>query len=170
DFMFRFWYRYVFINKTLLETDAQKIVWQKKIQSDLSNYMGYVFETVCREYMLRKNSKGELPVLFTHIGRWWGNDNKKKCQMEIDLIAGDGNDYIFGECKWRKEHLDLGVLNALREKAGVYLRQEARGDTKEASGNIFYVLFSKSGFTQAVVGEAEKCGNILLVGLDKLFC
>ena len=27
DFMFRFWYRYIFNNKTLIETDVQEIVW-----------------------------------------------------------------------------------------------------------------------------------------------
>lgn len=164
DNMFRFWYRYVFPNKSLLETDAQNLVWEKKIQNDLSDYMGYVFEKVCQDYMLRKNSLGKLPVLFTKIGRWWGNDRQKKCQVEIDLIAGDGKEFIFCECKWRNERLDLGVLDTLRDKAAVYLRQCAPSDGKK-----FYMLFSKGGFTKAVVEEAKKNGDIFLVGLEELF-
>ncbi|MCC8139591.1 MAG: ATP-binding protein, partial [Lachnospiraceae bacterium] len=59
DFMFRFWYRYVSGNKTLLETDAMELVWKRKIEPDYSRYMGLVFEQVCREDLLRKNSLGE---------------------------------------------------------------------------------------------------------------
>lgn len=76
--MFRFWYRYVSSNKTLLETDAQEIVWKRRIEPDLSHYMGHVFEIVSRDYLLRKNREGSLPILFTGIGRWWGTDPKTR--------------------------------------------------------------------------------------------
>ena len=39
DLMFRFWYRYVFTNRTLIETGANQAVWAKKIAPDYSNYM-----------------------------------------------------------------------------------------------------------------------------------
>ena len=41
-------------------------------------------------------------------------------QVEIDLIACDGDDYIIGECKWRNEKLDLSVLTELKEKADIF--------------------------------------------------
>ena len=78
DFLFRFWYRYVFSNRTLLEADAQEIVWRRKIEPDYSTYMGLVFERVCREYLLRMNGLGRLPILFTDVGRWWGTDSITK--------------------------------------------------------------------------------------------
>ena len=34
DFMFRFWYRYVFTNRSLVETGAREAVWMKKIKPD----------------------------------------------------------------------------------------------------------------------------------------
>ena len=64
--MFRFWYRYVSGNRTLFETDAQEIIWDKRIEPDYSNYMGHVFEIICRDYLLHKNSKGKLPILFSN--------------------------------------------------------------------------------------------------------
>lgn len=67
DLMFRFWYRYVFSNRTLLETDASEIVWKRRIVPDYDHYLGPVFEKVCRDYLYRKNSLGELPILFTSI-------------------------------------------------------------------------------------------------------
>ncbi len=159
DFMFRFWYRYVSENKTLLETDAQDIVWQRKIMPDYSNYMGLVFESVCRDYLLNKNMRGELPILFTEIGRWWGTDSKTHQQVEIDLIAKDKNDFLFCECKWKNELLDYGVLDDLREKADAFLKNRE---------NTYFVLFSKSGFTQAVIDEAGRNERIILVKLNDI--
>lgn len=159
DFMFRFWYRYVFRNRTLLETGAQDVVWKKRIEPDYQNYMGVVFEKVCKEYLLRKNSRGELPFLFTAIGRWWGNDPENHRQTEIDLVAKDGSDYLICECKWREEALNLPVLRELRRKADVFNRNR---------GATWYVLFSKSGFTGAVWEEAAGDEKILLVGLEEL--
>ena len=49
DFMFRFWYRYVFTNRTLIETGAKEAVWMKRIEPDYNNYMGLVFEKICME-------------------------------------------------------------------------------------------------------------------------
>lgn len=159
DFMFRFWYRYVFSNRTLIETDAKEVVWKRRIEPSYSEYMGLVFETVCKDYLLRRNSQGELPILFTNIGRWWGTDAKTHQQMEIDLIANDGKDYLFCECKWKNELLDLSVLNGLREKADAFSRNR---------NESWYVLFSKSGFTESVREEAKKDFKIILIDLQEI--
>ena len=159
DFMFRFWYRYVFANRSLVETGARDAVWKKRIEPSYNEYMGIVFERVCRDYLVRENTKGNLPILFTDIGRWWGNDPATRSQVEIDLVANDGNDYLFCECKWRNEPLDLAVLKKLRERADVF---------RKSRGGTHYVLFSKSGFTDAVKAEAEKDSTVLLVDLSDI--
>ena len=159
DFMFRFWYRYVFANRTLIETGAQQAVWEKRIKPDYYSYMGLVFEKVCMDYLNVKNASGELPILFTSIGRWWGTNVATHGQEEIDLIANDGKDYLFGECKWRNEKLDISVLKDLKVKADVF------GMNRK---NSYYVLFSKSGFTEAVLNEAKYDDSILLVDLEEL--
>ncbi|MBQ4524000.1 MAG: ATP-binding protein [Lachnospiraceae bacterium] len=159
DFMFRFWYRYVFANRTLIETGAQQALWTKRIEPDYNSYMGLVFEKVCTDYLSVKNAKGELPILFTSIGRWWGTNPATHVQEEIDLIANDGKDYIFGECKWRNEKLDLSVLRELKNKADIYSKNRKR---------TYYVLFSKSGFTDAVINEANSDNSIMLIELSDL--
>lgn len=127
--MFRFWYRYVFANRTLAETGAVQAIWAKRIEPDYNTYMGLVFEKICRDWLMNKNSEGELPFLFTSIGRWWGQNSHspKHEQAEIDLIAKDGKDYLIGECKWRNEKLDLSVLNTLREKADIFNKKRPQG-------------------------------------------
>ncbi|MGN1304012.1 MAG: ATP-binding protein [Oscillospiraceae bacterium] len=159
DFMFRFWYRYVFANRTLIETGAQQVVWLKKIEPDYNGYMGLVFEKVCADYLSAKNAKGELPILFTSIGRWWGTDPATHSQEEIDLVANDRNDYIFGECKWRNEKLDISVLRELKAKADVFNKNR---------NNTYYYLFSKSGFTDAVIDEVRSDSGIVLVNLKDI--
>ncbi len=161
DFMFRFWYRYVFGNKTLLETGAQEIIVQQKILPDLNNYMGAVFERVCRDYLLRKNSGGYLPILFTEIGRWWGanRSSKEHEEVEIDIVARDRRDYLICECKWRNQLTDVSVLEKLEEKADMV-------DSKR--NKTWYVLFSKSGFTSALRQQAEDRGDILLICLKDI--
>ena len=159
DLMFRFWYRYVFVNRTLIETGAQQAVWLKRIEPDYDNYMGLVFEKVCMDYLSVKNARGELPILFTRIGRWWGTNPATHVQEEIDLVASDGKDYIFGECKWRGEKIGLSVLRALKAKADLFDRSRS---------NTYYFLFSKSGFTEAVINEAESDSRIMLVDLKEI--
>jgi Holliday junction resolvase len=109
--------------------------------------------------LYHKNSQGDLPILFTSIGRWWGTDPVERKQVEIDLIAQDGNDYIACECKWRNEVLDLSVLNELRRRTDVFSKRR---------GQTWYYLFSKSGFTKAVLNEAADNENIVLVDLKEL--
>ncbi len=159
DQMFRFWYRYVFTNRTLIETGANQAVWAKKIVPDYSNYMGLVFEKVCSDYLCMQNANGNLPILFTNIGRWWGTDPKTRHQVEIDLIACDGDDFIIGECKWRNEKLDLSVLTELKEKADIFNKKRK---------NTWFALFSKSGFTDAVIEEAKNTDKLILVDLQQL--
>ncbi len=159
DFMFRFWYRYVYANRSLIETGAQEVVMCRRIEPTYSEYMGTVFEKICQDYLTAKNAAGELPILFTSIGRWWGTNPADRIQVEIDLIAKDNKDYLICECKWRNEKLDIGVLKKLQEKADLFTK--VRNET-------WYVLFSKSGFTDAVFEAAKQDDRIILVDLDDI--
>ncbi len=159
DLMFRFWYRYVFANRTLIETGAQNAVFQKHISPNYSTYMGLVFERICRDYLLHKNANGELPLMFTSIGRWWGTNPKTRSQVEIDIAANDGKDYLFAECKWTGEPVDMAILNLLKKKADIFNKNR---------NNTWFALFSKSGFTDGVKQEAVRDNSIILVSLDDI--
>ena len=159
DFMFRFWYRYVFTNRSLIETGAQDAILKKRIQPTYSDYMCLVFEKICSDYLMLQNIRGNLPILFTKIGRWWGSDSASHSQAEIDIVANEGKDYLICECKWRNEKLDLSVLKGLKEKTDAFMKKR---------NNTWYVLFSKSGFTDAVTTEAKNDDHIILVDLHDI--
>lgn len=159
DPMFRFWYRYVATNRTLLEMDAGSVVWNKRIQPDLSHYMGKAFEKIGVEYLLRKNTDGQLPFLFTQIGRWWGNNRQERKEEEIDIVAKDGGNYLFCECKWRNERTGIETLENLKRRAKIF---------HESAEHSHYMLFSKSGFTEELE-KKQKSGEVMLIGLAELF-
>lgn len=161
DLMFRFWYRYVFANRTLIETGAADAVWEKRIAPDYNTYMGSVFERVCNQWLSIKNSRGELPLMFTSSGRWWGQNSNSPSheQVEIDIVARDGNNYIFGECKWRNEKLGVSVLEKLREKSDIFSKNR---------GRTWYFLFSKSGFSDRLIETANNDDSIVLISIDDI--
>ena len=152
DNMFRFWYRFVLDNNSIIARGAADLVY-KRIEPQLSEYMGKVFEEICKQYLWKQNILGNCPVEFTSLGRWWGNDPKEKSQAEIDIMGEkDKNTALFAECKWTNEKVDLGVLETLVKRSELFNYK-----TKH------YYLFSKSGFTKGCIDKANEMGNVSLV-------
>ena len=162
DNMFRFWYRFVLENNSVIARGAVDLVYNR-IEPKLSDYMGWVFEEICRQYLWKKLLSGTCPVEFSSLGRWWGNDPIEKRQAEIDIMGEQDKDTaLFAECKWKNERVDSGVLETLmkRSKLFQYTKQH-------------YYLFSKSGFTKGCIEKAKEEGNVTLVGYEEIieeFC
>lgn len=152
DNMFRFWYRFVLDNNSIIARGAADLVY-KRIEPQLSDYMGKVFEEICKQYLWKQLLSGNCPVEFNSLGRWWGNDPQEKCQTEIDIMGEqDKNTALFAECKWTNEKVDLGVLETLVKRSNLFSYK-----------TIHYYLFSKSGFTKGCVDKADEMDNVSLV-------
>ena len=157
DNMFRFWYRFVLDNNSIIARGAADLVY-KRIEPQLSDYMGKVFEEICKQYLWKQLLTGKCPVEFTSLGRWWGNDPKEKSQTEIDIMGEqDKNTALFAECKWTNEKVDLGVLETLIKRSNLFSYK-----TKH------YYLFSKSGFTKGCIDKANEMGNVTLAKFDDI--
>ena len=157
DNMFRFWYRFVLGNNSIIARGAADLVY-KRIEPQLSDYMGKVFEEICKQYLWKQLLSGNCPVEFNSLGRWWGNDPKEKCQTEIDIMGEqDKNTALFAECKWTNEKVDLGVLETLVKRSNLFSYK-----TKH------YYLFSKSGFTKGCIDKANEMGNVYLVSYQDM--
>ena len=156
DNLFRFWYRFVPENNSIIARGAADLAY-KRIEPFLSDYMGKVFEEICKQYLWKLLLAGKCPVQFSSLGRWWGNDPKNKRQAEIDILAEQDKDTaLFGECKWTNEKVDLGVLETLVERSELFPYRHKH----------FY-LFAKSGFTKGCVDGAKEMGNVNLVWYEK---
>ena len=157
DNMFRFWYRFVPGNITNIEADMGRLVLERNVLPYMADYMGKIFEDICKQYMLRRNRQMSLFFTFDQIGRWWGNNPLKKRQEEIDLLAFSGTQAIFAECKWRNEPVGAGILQDLVEKSEPFACYQEK----------YYMLFSKTGFTSELEAVASRQSNLELVSLGQ---
>lgn len=157
DNMFRFWHRFVLENNSVIARGATDLVY-KRIEPQLSDYMGKVFEDICKQYLWKQLLMGKCPVEFTSLGRWWGNNPIEKCQAEIDIMGEQDKDTaLFAECKWTNEKVDLNILETLAKRSRLFSYK-----------NIYLYLFSKSGFTKGCIEEAKKMGNVMLVSYEDI--
>ena len=88
---------------------------------------------------------------FNSLGRWWNNKG------EIDLAAfdGEGDEIIFGECKYRAQPMDIDVFETLLSKKNqVAWKKDSRKEQ--------FILFSISGFTERLQNLASGRRDLIL--------
>lgn len=151
DNMFRFWYRFVPKNASIIVHGAAELAY-KRIEPELSSYMGGVFEEICKQYLWKLLIDGKCPVSFSDIGRWWGTNSKTKSQEEIDIVGTAGDSALFGECKWTNEKIGTGILETLVERSNLFTYKKKH----------FY-LFAKNGFTKGCTDKSSEMDNVTLV-------
>ncbi|MHB8961959.1 MAG: ATP-binding protein [Saccharofermentanales bacterium] len=157
DNLFRFWYRFIPANLSILENGMIDLAY-RNISGHLNTYMGAVFEEICRQYLWEQNRQGKAAISFNELGRWWGNDPNRKSETEIDMMGADGkNSALFCECKWTNEKVDARVLDTLSERSKLFHYK-----------TTYLYLFAKTGFTKGCMDTAEKMGNVTLVTYDMI--
>lgn len=148
----QFWFKFVFPRRAELEMDRQEDV-LKKITEGLPQYLSFVYERVAVETLWHHTDR-LFP--FTALGRWW----EKNEEMDIVGINRDLNAILFGEVKWSEKPVGTDVYDELRRKA-----QKVRWGEK--GRKEFFCLFSKKGFTGAMLRRAKEEG-VLLFKEDRL--
>ncbi|MBR3810851.1 MAG: ATP-binding protein [Agathobacter sp.] len=157
DNMFRFWYRFVPENTSIISRGATELAYSR-IQPHLSDYMGGIFEEICKQYLWTLLLTGKCAIDFTDIGRWWGTNPKTRQQVEIDIMGtADKNTALFAECKWTTEKVDLSILENLEEKSMLF-----------HFPNKHYYLFAKNGFTKGCIDKANEMKNVTLICYDDM--
>ena len=148
DNFIRFWFLFVYPYRNLLETGQEAFVDQRIRQHLIDSHVSYVYEAICREKLWERN--GEFAE-FDRVGRWWNKDT------EIDIVAyhSAGKDMLFGECKYSVQPKGIDVLVSLRKKAILVPWNKDRRTE-------WYVLFSRSGFTDELQQLAATDGHIRL--------
>ncbi|HAN09139.1 MAG TPA: ATPase [Clostridiales bacterium] len=159
DNYFLFYYRFVYKNLRLIEQGKIDYLYKDEIEIYFSDYIGHIFEEVCKEYLNKKNRNDETPFVIANIGNWWGNNKEEKKQEEIDIVGNNRNKYVFAECKWKNEKMKLGVYKDLVRKSELV--------TSTATEKYYY-LFSKSGFEEALMQESRKDKKIQLISLEDI--
>jgi len=162
DNCFRFWYRYVFLNKTGIESGIGAELADSSVFPGLSSFIGKpVFEEICRQYLIRRNKERTLPFLASNFGVWWGTDPVLKVNSDIDVVADNKSEkkLLLCECKWRNKSVDAEDVQNLISKANLI------PDYKEC----WYMFFSKAPYTRAARRLEQENEKLSLATFDMLF-
>lgn len=153
DNFIQFWFRFVYPNKSFIESGHPELVMERIKANLIDNHISYVYEDVCLEEIWKLNALKAWPYTFSRAGRWWDGHNS-----EIDLVAIDpeGRNILFGECKYWKSEVGINVLRALEDKAK--LVDWHKKDRKE-----WFVLFSINGFTSELKELAQERNDLILL-------
>ncbi len=158
DNLFRFWYRFVLGNMSVINAGQFPRLYERVVKSQYPDYMGLVFEQMCQEYLIRYAKN--LPILISQIGQWWGTDSETRKQVQIDIVAesAEGKEYVIGSCKYRNEKIGVNELELLRS----YAKAFGKGS------RYYYYIFSKGGFTEELELLAEE-GQVALLTLEDIY-
>lgn len=156
DHFLRFWFRYVHPNQSSLDLGLADAILNQRVKPDLDHFVSRAFEEACHQYVARLARQGKIPFLPEKIGGWWERES------EIDLLAISRAEKqaLLGECKWSVNPVGTNILDDLKQKAQLILRE---GDITQ----LHYALFSRSGFTPALEKQAQE-EHVSLYSVDNI--
>ena len=158
DHYLRFYYRFIAPARTNLERGLVQQAWQN-MYKHLPEFVGlYIFEELCREWVLRQGDAGRLPFVPRRVGSFWGTE---KPQIDVMALNEDDHAILLGECKWTTEPIRKRVVEDFLERAQQVIPSPAE------RWQVTYALFSRRGFTDEARQPmaVHKC---LWVDLDQL--
>lgn len=148
-----FYYRYNFKYSSQMKIMDSEIFYKKYIEKDFEEYyVPRMFETVCRQYLIRKNRAGEIDPVIEKIGKYYYDNPTERTNGEFDIVTEDELGYAFYEVKFRKKPVSDEMIHEEIEQV------------KATGLDCYkYVFFSRSGF------HCEKKDNVQLVELEEVF-
>ena len=160
DGMYRFWYKFIPKGRAAIEMNRGEVYYNTYVKNNLHDFMGEIFEDMCRYYVLSHGLDGKLKCMTTNVGKWWGMGHD--CiPTDIDVVGIDeiGKKAILGECKFKNEQIDKPVYEELMNRKGLIDRKYEE---------VQYMYFSLSGFSKWVVENAD-AEKVSLLTLDDLY-
>jgi AAA+ ATPase superfamily predicted ATPase len=150
DHYLRFYYRFLAPARAQLERGLTQQAWQN-IRKHLPEFAGeYIFEELCREWVLRAGDVGDLASVPRRVGSFWGT---RKPQIDVVAINEDDHTLILGECKWTGEPIGAGVVEDFLVRAPQIVPAPAE------RWRVTFAFFSRNGFTPQArqAGKGHDC-------------
>ena len=121
DPLLRFWFRFVFPNRSFVQHMGPARSFADVIQPELDSYFGSCFERLCREALPAIYARERVTAAFT-IGEYWDRN------VQIDIVSARDDHWVdIGECKWGA----IGSVPALQAELDAKVRAfpNPRNDT-----------------------------------------
>ena len=101
----------------------------------------------------------------SRIASYWLNDVNNDTQIDVMAVDHQWKRLFVGECKYHSKPVDAAVYYALEEK----VKKPAELRAAFPSYQVIYGIFSKSGFPQRMMDQAQGRPDILLIQEDNIF-
>ena len=149
DHFLRFYYRFVVPHITNIERGYVEAAY-KQIRSDLRAFMGtYVFEELCREWVIAAAATGELGYHPDSVGSYWRQHRGTGVQLDVVAASKRERRLLIGEAKWGKGLVGRKVVTDL-------IKRSTRMPQTGEGWDVEYVLFAREGFTDAAHMVAQE--------------
>lgn len=157
DNFMEFWFKFIFPYKGELELDNKKYVMEKLERNLVDNHVSFVYEHICAEIFIQLCKEERIDFAISRIGSYWNNN------VQIDVVAIDNqHKRIFaGECKFYEKPVAAKVYADLVEKC------ESISEFK--GYEIYYGIFSKSGFEKHLVDVAKENPKVILINEEAAY-
>jgi len=156
DHFLRFWFRYVHPNQSGLDLGIADAILEQRIRPDLDHFVSVAFEEASLGYVASLARSGRLGFLPERIGSWWD----REAEIDVVAISQAEKAAFVGECKWSINPVGVNVLENLKSRAQILAKDNGLD-------RISMGLFSRSGFTSALEGLANKEG-VKLVTVEEI--
>lgn len=153
DPFMHFYYTYISRNSSDLPRRDPHNFYDSIIREDFEHqYVPHYFETIVKQFLIRKNRLNQIDQPFTDIGKYVYNDKINKKNGEFDVVTKDDYGYIFYEVKFQNSPLSAKEIEKEVQQVndtGLYCHH--------------YGFVSKSGFS------CEPKANQVFYTLDDMF-
>lgn len=148
-----FYYRYIFKYSSQMNIMNSEVFYRKYIEKDFEeHYVPHLFESICKQYLIRKNKEGEIEPVIEKIGKYYYDNPEERSNGEFDIVTEDELGYAFYEVKFKKKQISDEMIDEEIEQV------------KATGLDCYkYVFFSRSGF------RCEKRENVKLIDIEELF-
>jgi len=160
DPFLRFYYRFIVPQITNIERGYLTVA-VEKIAAEMRGFIGtYVFEELCREWVLAAAATGQLDLQPETVGAYWRVQRGQGVQLDVVAANRREKRLLVGEAKWQPKTVSRRVLTDLIERSQ-RMPQVAEG------WNTEYALFARGTFSEATRKEAERL-NARLISLIEM--
>lgn len=151
-----FWHRSIarLVNAGSLGLVPPERLWDEVVAPELDDYMGPVFEEVCRDFVRQTD---RLPFSPLRVGEWWDAAS----QNQVDVVAvGARGELLVAECKWgRVTAAHLATLRGRAQRVATELGKVQK---------VHAALFTARGEADEEVLRQAAAGTVLLFTAEDL--
>lgn len=149
----RFWGRYILPYTGAIEQGQGGGLVEQVLRPTWEQFVAITWEELARASVYNLAAHHTPGFWPEAVGSWWD------ARHQVDLVAISYQQRIawLGEARWRREAMGLPELEALQRRARAW-----RG--AETGWQLYYVFFSRSGFSQPLRRRASEDPEVLLFG------